>query len=164
MAMNTIVLGYDDTPAAQRALQRAASLAQAFGSHLIVTSVVPIILSAGRSAGPIDSTDPLLLHKTTSREPYERLRSVHCDETALWNPAHEITEAITANIVVERDGRRVTPPVSCGLLPGTMRAELLARGEIVEARVSVDELLSAPRFWLINSVRGWLDAVIDVQR
>jgi nucleotide-binding universal stress UspA family protein len=56
--MKTIVLGYDDTPASQRALQRAASLAQAFGSQLIVTSVVPIILSAGRSAGPLDSTDP----------------------------------------------------------------------------------------------------------
>ena len=73
----------------------------------------------------------------------------------LWNPAREVTEAITANIVVELDGRRVTPPVGCGLLPGTMRADLLARGEIFEARVTVDELVQAPRFWLINSVRGW---------
>jgi branched-subunit amino acid aminotransferase/4-amino-4-deoxychorismate lyase len=124
----------------------------------------PVPLRVGLALQPIDPTDPLLLHKTTWREPYERLRSVHCDETVLWNPVHEITEAITANLVVELDGRRVTPPVSCGLLPGTMRADLLARGEIVEARVTVDELLSAPRFWLINSVRGWLDAVLDVQR
>ena len=82
----------------------------------------------------------------------------------LWNPSREVTEAITANIVVELDGRRVTPPLGCGLLPGTMRAELLARGELIEARVTVDELVGAPRFWLINSVRGWLEAVLDPAR
>ncbi len=82
----------------------------------------------------------------------------------MWNPSHEVTEAITVNVVVEIDGRRVTPPVGCGLLPGTLRAELLARGEIAEARVTVDELIGGPRFWLINSVRGWCEAVIDPSR
>jgi len=33
---------------------------------------------------------------------------------------------------------------------------------VIEARVTVDELTTAPRFWLINSVRGWLEAVLDV--
>ena len=83
------------------------------------------------------------------------------DETVLWNPAREVTEAINANVVVELDGRRVTPPAACGLLPGTMRADLLARGEVFEARVTVEALVQAPRFWLINSVRGWQDAVLD---
>jgi para-aminobenzoate synthetase/4-amino-4-deoxychorismate lyase len=110
---------------------------------------------------PIDPADRFLFHKTTSRERYERHRSAAHDETVLWNPAREITEAITANIVVELDGRRVTPPVVCGLLPGTLRAELLSRGEIGEARVTVDELRRAPRLWLINSVRGWCEARLD---
>ena len=60
-----------------------------------------------------------------------------------------------ANVGVEIDGRRVTPPIACGLLAGTLRAELLSKGEIVEGRVTIDDLLAAPRLWLINSVRGW---------
>lgn len=55
--MNTIVLGYDDTPASQRALERAAELAKAFESKLIVTSVAPLMLGAPRSGGPTDPVD-----------------------------------------------------------------------------------------------------------
>jgi nucleotide-binding universal stress UspA family protein len=56
--MKKIVLGYDDAEASQRALERAATLAQAFGSELIVTSVAPILTGIGRTAGPIDPVDP----------------------------------------------------------------------------------------------------------
>lgn len=120
----------------------------------------PQPLRVGLAAEPIDPADPFLFHKTTNRTVYERRRQPTCDETLLWNPARQITEAINANVVVLKGAARVTPPVSCGLLPGTMREELLARGEIVEAPVTVEELREAPRFWLINSVRGWLDATL----
>jgi para-aminobenzoate synthetase/4-amino-4-deoxychorismate lyase len=76
----------------------------------------------------------------------------------LWNGRGEATETTIANLVVERDGRRITPPVECGLLPGVFRAYLLARGEIAEARVTLDELRRAPRIWTINSVRKWREA------
>jgi para-aminobenzoate synthetase / 4-amino-4-deoxychorismate lyase len=96
-----------------------------------------------------------LFHKTTHRVQQERERSPEYDEIVLWNPDRFVTEAINANIVVEVDGHGVTPPTECGLLPGTMRAELLEKKTIAEARVSIDDLQRAPRFWLINSVRGW---------
>jgi para-aminobenzoate synthetase/4-amino-4-deoxychorismate lyase len=111
---------------------------------------------------PIDPADEFLYHKTTNRTVYERARLPGCDDVILWNPSGEVTEATIANVVVEVDGRSVTPPIVCGLLPGTFRAELLARGAVTERRVTVEQLRSATRFWLVNSVRGWISgALID---
>jgi para-aminobenzoate synthetase/4-amino-4-deoxychorismate lyase len=117
----------------------------------------------------VDSKDPFLFHKTTNRWVYDRARmnvSAGEDEVILWNERGEVTEATTANVVVEiqgvdRDeqkGMRVTPPVACGLLAGTFRAEVLARGEVSEAIVTVDQLKQARRIWLINSVHEWREA------
>jgi nucleotide-binding universal stress UspA family protein len=60
--MQKIVLGYDDSEASGRALERAASLVQAFKSELIVTSVAPLLTGIGRTAGPIDPVDPPAKH------------------------------------------------------------------------------------------------------
>ena len=118
------------------------------------------------AAYPVDPSDEFLYHKTTNREVYERARRPGCDDVILWNPAGEVTETTIANLVVEDvddmnfRSRRVTPPVACGLLPGTFRAELLAAGEVSEARVTVEQLRAAARFWLVNSVRGWCPAIL----
>lgn len=55
--MKRIVLGYDESDGATRALERAAELAKAFHSELIVASIAPIMTGIGRSAGPVDPTD-----------------------------------------------------------------------------------------------------------
>lgn len=106
---------------------------------------------------PIDASDVFLYHKTTMRNVYDDAKRLAPEAGAviLWNTSGDVTEATDANIVLEIDGRRVTPPVASGLLPGVKRAQLVAAGEIHERRVSIDELRAAPTFWLINSVRGY---------
>jgi para-aminobenzoate synthetase/4-amino-4-deoxychorismate lyase len=109
----------------------------------------------GIATSPVDPRDPFLYHKTTNRLVYVDARRPDCDDVVLWNPERQVTESTIANIVVDLGGRKVTPPVACGLLAGTFRAELLEAGTIQEAIVTLDELRTAGQIWLINSVREW---------
>lgn len=111
---------------------------------------------------PVDVSDPFLYHKTTHRGVYEAAKQACCDvdDVVLWNAAGEVTETTIANIVIEQDGHYVTPPVLCGLLNGTMRQDLLDQGRIEEAPVTCDMLKNCDGLFLINSVRGWMPAVL----
>jgi para-aminobenzoate synthetase/4-amino-4-deoxychorismate lyase len=106
---------------------------------------------------PVQSSDEFLRHKTSRRDVYARALAAHpeADDVVLWNERGELTESCSANLVLELDGRRLTPPVSCGLLPGTYREHLLARGELEEAVVTLERLAHAGGLWLVNSVRRW---------
>jgi hypothetical protein len=42
-----------------------------------------------------------------------------------------------------------------------MRAELLAAGEIAEAPITVEQVLALRRIWLVNSVRGWRQGLVE---
>ncbi len=111
---------------------------------------------------PVDLGDVFLYHKTTNRLVYEKAQAdfPEADDVLLFNERGEVTEGCVANIVVELDGRRVTPPVSCGLLAGTLRDELLENGEIEEGVVTLEDLKRADSIWLINSVRKWRRAFL----
>ncbi len=112
---------------------------------------------------PVPSEHEFLFHKTTVREVYDnaRQRFPNAPEVLLWNERGELTETTTGNLVVELDGVLVTPPVSCGLLPGTQRAELLHCGTIVEHVVRREDLLRSTAIWQVNSVRGWVPIEVD---
>lgn len=111
---------------------------------------------------PIDRNNCLIYHKTTCRAVYEehtdRLKEVNKEavDVLLWNEEKEITEFTIGNIVIEIDGQKITPPISCGLLAGVFREQLLAQGEIVERIVKMEDLAYASYIWMINSLRGWV--------
>ena len=109
------------------------------------------------AASPIDSADPFLYHKTTNRVVYETAVAARpgFDDVVLFNERGEVTESTIANLVVERDGLLLTPPLSCGLLPGTLRAHLLHEGKIREEVITVSALMDASGCFLLNSVRGF---------
>jgi para-aminobenzoate synthetase/4-amino-4-deoxychorismate lyase len=112
---------------------------------------------------PLDSQSLWLRHKTTNRAFYDAPRQraqaeSGVDEVVFVNERGELTEGSITSLFIERDGVLLTPPLASGLLPGTLRAELLARGEAREQLLTPDDFNTAEAIWLGNSVRGLLRA------
>jgi para-aminobenzoate synthetase / 4-amino-4-deoxychorismate lyase len=113
----------------------------------------------------VDEKDPLFYHKTTRRQFYdaemERQKELTgCDEVVFLNTRGELTEGTRTTLFVEQDGRLFTPALACGLLPGTLREELLdlPRAAASEAVLTPSDLARADRIYLGNSVRGLVRA------
>ncbi len=63
---------------------------------------------------------------------------------------------------VELDGILYTPPVRCGLLPGTYRGWMLGRKRVRERELTVETVLRSRDVYLMNSVRGmWRVKVVE---
>lgn len=117
-------------------------------------------LSLRLAQKPIDRQDIWLYHKTTRRGVYDAAlaaaRAVGpCDDVILWNDQGEVTETAIGNLVIEHGGRRLTPPISAGLLPGTFRGWLVERREVEEGAVTRGLLTRATALWRVNGLRGW---------
>jgi para-aminobenzoate synthetase/4-amino-4-deoxychorismate lyase len=111
----------------------------------------------------MDSANRLLVHKTTQRaiydEPREQaIRDFGVDEVVFINERGELTEGSFTNLFVQKGDGLLTPSLSCGLLPGCLRAELIADGKVKEAVLTVADLESAEKVFLGNSVRGLVEA------
>jgi para-aminobenzoate synthetase/4-amino-4-deoxychorismate lyase len=111
----------------------------------------------------VDPSDPMLFHKTTLRGRYDAARARHpdADDVLLVNVRGEVTEASSSNVAVRLEGRWWTPPLDCGLLPGTEREALLADGTLAERAMTVDEIRRADGVAIVNSVRGWREAALS---
>ena len=111
----------------------------------------------------MESSNVFLYHKTTNRQIYDedfaRLTEAHsCDEVLYVNERGELTEGSRTNIFIERNGILLTPALSCGLLPGTLRARLLIEGKARETILKHKDLESAETIYIGNSVRGLMRA------
>ena len=101
------------------------------------------------------SGDTLLCHKTSWRELYNAPHPG--DEIVFQNERGEITEGARSNVFVKGGDMLLTPPLSCGVLPGILRAELLASGRAREAVLTPDDLDGEVYFG--NSLRGLIRAI-----
>lgn len=110
----------------------------------------------------VQSDDPLLFHKTTARTVYSRALDeararTGCFDAILCNERGELTEGSFTNLFVDLDGQTLTPPLSSGLLPGVLRADLLIRKQAIEAVLTPADLARADRIRVGNAVRGLVD-------
>ncbi len=131
-------------------------------AHPLVSSPNPYRLGLAQTA--VDTEDVFLYHKTTWRKAHDDALASRpdCADVLLQNERGEVTESCRANFAAHIDGHWLTPPIECGLLCGTERARLLARGELCEARLRVDDLRRARTFALFNSVRGFWEIQMDL--
>ncbi len=117
------------------------------------------IMRLALSDKKVNSNDALLFHKTTRRQMFDRERAhlsaqSGCDEVLFFNEREEICEGSFTNIFIKQDGHLLTPPLSCGLLPGILRHVLLQNGEAKEAVLTREDLFKAENIYVGNSLRG----------
>jgi len=79
-------------------------------------------------------------------------RAAGADEALVRNTAGELCCATTANLLLRRSGRWLTPPLSSGCLPGVMRGRALDLGLIQEAPLVPEDLEAAEAGLLLNSL------------
>ncbi len=153
------------TAPAKVRLLLAAGGALTVEARPLAEGALPRPARLGLARDRVSSGDVWLYHKTTRRAVYDAARAGRpdCDDVLLWNERGELTEATASNVVLVFDGRAWTPPQSAGLLAGTLRGHLLATGQIAERPLTPDDLRRAAAVWLINSVRGWQEAVVCEQ-
>ena len=113
----------------------------------------------------LDSGNPLLRHKTTLRAAYDAARGEFLpdavDEVLLLNERDEICEGTITSIFVNFDDEFLaTPPLSCGLLGGVMRAELLEAGQAHVSVLTASMIARARAIFVGNSLRGLIPAMM----
>ena len=113
----------------------------------------------------VDPADLYLRHKTTLRELFDteldRTAAAGLDEVIFLNRRGEVTEASRHSVFVRIEGRLITPPLACGLLPGVLRRRLLECGEAFEGVLAPGDLKRAETLYLGNSLRGLRRFVLE---
>lgn len=108
---------------------------------------------------PVSADDFRLAHKTSDRGFYrEALEAAGTFEVLFADGDGFLTEGSFTSIFVERDGMLLTPPLTRGLLPGVLRAEMIETGRAMEADLTAADL--AGGFLIGNALRGLIPAQI----
>ncbi len=109
---------------------------------------------------PVDPGDWRLRHKSSDRGFYADAHGVAvsqgADEALFVRDDGLVTEGTITNIFVERDSVLLTPPAALGLLPGVLRARLIAEGNAREEPLTIADLEAG--FLLGNALRGLMPA------
>jgi para-aminobenzoate synthetase/4-amino-4-deoxychorismate lyase len=112
------------------------------------------------------SGDALLRHKVSARDLYDRAWQESARlggfDALFLNEKGFVTEGGRTSIFIKPKDKNewLTPPVSAGLLPGVMRADLLADPSMNahEANLTIQDVCMADEIILTNALRGRIQA------
>lgn len=141
--------------------------ADAMPTVLITASALPgaqhaqsatIVESARRDARNISSRFKLTDYADMLAARRDAVRQ-GADMALVLSADDHVSSADSANVFWVAEGRVYTPDLSCGCLPGTSRAALIAalkaEGEaVIEGRFAPDVLMQAEAAFVTNAVRG----------
>lgn len=131
-------------------------------SNLLPSTPEPVRLRLSQAPRIADAL--WLAHKSTHRPWYaaaQRWLDTQRDifDIVYCNTQDQLCEGSRCNIYVQDgSGAWLTPPLSCGLLPGVQRQALLEQGLVRVALLTRQDLIDSPALRVSNALRGWLDA------
>ncbi|WP_425471576.1 aminotransferase class IV family protein [Tabrizicola piscis] len=111
----------------------------------------------GLAPARLASGDPWLRVKSTNRVAYEEARAAmpaDLDEMVFQNERGEVCDGTITTVFFDRGQGMRTPPLSSGLLPGVLRAEIACMEEVL---LAAD--LPHVRLWVGNAVRGLIPGI-----
>jgi para-aminobenzoate synthetase/4-amino-4-deoxychorismate lyase len=172
-ALGFLVPGNLDEGLDQRLAQEVGKLERPTRVRLALLrrGVVRVTTAAAprRRRGPVDlvlASLPIpeghwtLAHKTSNRDVYQHLLDATAadhpgvEEVLLWSERDGVSETNIASVLYQLGGCWYTPVARGQLLPGRLRAQLLARGRVVERPLPLGELAAVERLVLASSLRG----------
>ena len=75
------------------------------------------------------------------------------DDAIIFNKANNVTETGLSNLAFLFDGTWFTPPISAGILPGTMRSLAIEKCDVQVRNIHITEVPQADEIFLLSSLK-----------
>ena len=141
-------------------LRLSLTLDGVFQTQIISLEPLPEVLDFAIYPERTHSQNPILAHKTTMRQLYNRAlaqaKFQGLFDCIFLNEQGEVTEGARSCIFVQLNAQWYTPPLSCGVLPSVQRAYALndASFSAQERVLTLDDLRQAQAIRLGNALYG----------
>lgn len=118
----------------------------------------------------INSANKLFQHKTThnsTRGFYAQMHQKYINQDKNYeliyiNEKDNITETRFHNIIIEKNNKLYTPKLKDGVLAGITRKSLIQKGKLQAKSITLNDLKTADKIYLINSVLGLIPAYLEI--
>lgn len=86
-------------------------------------------------------------------EVVDEARAHGFDDAIIFNKANNVTETGLSNLAFLFDGTWCTPPISAGILPGTMRSLAIEKCDVQVRNIHITEVPQADEIFLLSSLK-----------